>query len=448
MSARAYIEPGKIPPAVKELLETLRRGGFAAYPVGGAVRDLLLGKQPHDWDVTTAARPEQAEALLSGCRVIETGVRHGTITVLAGETPVELTTFRGEGSYTDGRHPDAVTFGVGLEEDLARRDFTIGAMAWNAETGEVIDPFGGQADLENRLIRAVGEPDRRFAEDGLRILRGLRFAAVLGFEIEPGTADALRRNAPRLKNLSPERVKAELERLLCGPAAALVLREYVDVIGVVLPELLPMVGFAQNNSHHRKDVWEHTLAVLENIPAEPALRWAALLHDVEKPACCTTDEEGIRHFKGHQERSAATAEKILRRLHAETRLITEVTELIKIHDIRFPATVEMATRWAGRWGEKRFLRFAALRRADTLGQAHPEEAEPYYRALLAAFREAKEQDACFTVRQLAITGCDLMGLGLSGPAVGEALRRLLRLVQSGELPNERAALLAAAGQQE
>lgn len=354
MSARAYIEPGKIPPAVKELLETLRRGGFAAYPVGGAVRDLLLGKQPHDWDVTTAARPEQAEALLSGCRVIETGVRHGTITVLAGETPVELTTFRGEGSYTDGRHPDAVTFGVGLEEDLARRDFTIGAMAWNAETGEVIDPFGGQADLENRLIRAVGEPDRRFAEDGLRILRGLRFAAVLGFEIEPGTADALRRNAPRLKNLSPERVKAELERLLCGPAAALVLREYVDVIGVVLPELLPMVGFAQNNSHHRKDVWEHTLAVLENIPAEPALRWAALLHDVEKPACCTTDEEGIRHFKGHQERSAATAEKILRRLHAETRLITEVTELIKIHDIRFPATVEMATRWAGRWGESAF----------------------------------------------------------------------------------------------
>ena len=204
----------------------------------------------------------------------------------------------------------------------------------------------------------------------------------------------------------------------------------------------------QNNPHHRKDVWEHTLTVLENIPAEPALRWAALLHDVEKPSCCTTDEEGVRHFKGHQERSAATAEKILRRLHAETRLITEVTELIKIHDIRFPATVEMATRWAGRWGEKRFLRFAALRRADTLGQAHPEEAEPYYRALLAVFREAKEQDACFTVRQLAITGCDLMGLGLSGPAVGEALRRLLRLVQSGELPNERAALLAAAGQQE
>lgn len=448
MSVRAYIEPGKIPPAVKELLETLRRGGFAAYPVGGAVRDLLLGKQPHDWDVTTAARPEQAEALLSGCRVIETGVRHGTITVLAGETPVELTTFRGEGSYADGRHPDAVTFGVGLEEDLARRDFTIGAMAWDTETGEVIDPFGGQADLKNRLIRAVGEPDRRFAEDGLRILRGLRFAAVLGFEIEPGTAAALRGNAPRLKNLSPERVRAELQKLICGRAAAPVLREYIEVIGVVLPELLPMVGFAQNNPHHNRDVWEHTLTVLENIPAEPVLRWAALLHDAEKPACCTVDAEGVRHFHGHQQKSAETAEAMLRRLHCETRLIADVTELIKIHDIRFPATVETATRWAGRWGEKRFLQFTELRRADTLGQAHPGEAEPYYRALRAAYDEAKRQDACFTVRQLAVSGDDLTAIGLSGPAVGETLRRLLRLVQGGTLPNERAALLAAARQQE
>ena len=430
-----------------ELLDTLHKAGYAAYVVGGCVRDSLLGLTPHDWDLCTSALPQQVMELFGAQRCIPTGLQHGTVTVKQSGALYEITTFRTEGTYTDGRHPDEVHFVPDVREDLARRDFTIGAMAWDAETGEVIDPFGGQADLENRLIRAVGEPDRRFAEDGLRILRGLRFAAVLGFEIEPGTAAALRGNAPRLKNLSPERVKAELERLLCGPAAAPVLREYVDVIGVVLPELLPMVGFMQNNPHHRKDVWEHTLTVLENIPAEPALRWAALLHDVEKPSCCTTDEEGIRHFKGHQEKSAATAEKILRRLHAETRLITEVTELIKIHDIRFPATVEMATRWAGRWGEKRFTQFALLRRADTLGQAHPEEAEPYYRALLAAFREAKEQNACFTVRQLAITGCDLMGLGLSGPAVGEALRRLLRLVQSGELPNERAALLAAARQQ-
>lgn len=442
------LQPEKIPPEVKKLLDTLHKAGWAAYPVGGCVRDLLRGEPPHDWDMTTSARPEQAEALLTDYRVMETGVQHGTITVLAGEYPVELTTFRGEGGYADGRHPDTVTFGVTLEEDLARRDFTIGAMAWDTEKNTLIDPFGGQADLKNRKIRAMGDPDRRFAEDALRILRGLRFAATLDFTIEPQTAAALRRNAGRLKELSPERVREELQKLLCGKAAVPVLREYVEIIGVVLPELLPMVGFGQNNPHHDKDVWEHTLTVLENVPPEPELRWAALLHDVEKPACCTTDEEGIRHFKGHQERGAVTAEQILRRLHCETRLITDVTELIKIHDIRFPATVEMVTQWVGRWGEKRFLQFALLRRADTLGQAHPEEAEPYYRALRTAFRAAKEQDACFTVRQLAVSGHDLMELGLCGPMVGETLRRLLWLVQSGELPNEREALLAAAGQQE
>lgn len=448
MSAQERMSRQAIPHEVETLLDTLYRAGFAAYPVGGSVRDLLLGRAPHDWDVTTSARPEQAEALLTAYKVIETGMQHGTITVLAGEWPVELTTFRGEGGYADGRHPDTVTFGVTLEEDLARRDFTIGAIAWDTVNNRLIDPFGGRDDLGNRIIRAVGDPDRRFAEDGLRILRGLRFAATLGFTIEPKTAAALRRNAFRLKSLSPERIRTELEKLLCGKAAVPVLREYREVIGVVLPELLPLAGFAQNNPHHNKDVWEHTLAVLENVPPEPELRWAALLHDVEKPSCCTVDPDGTRHFRGHQDPGAETAGRILRRLHCETRFIADVTELIKIHDIRFPATVEMATRWAGRWGEKRFTQFALLRRADTLGQAHPEEAEPYYQALMEAFGEAKRKNACFTVRQLAVTGNDLTAMGLSGLAVGETLRRLLQGVQSGALPNERAALLAAAGQQE
>ncbi len=444
MRAHKALQKEKIPAPVRQLLAALRQAGYKAYPVGGCVRDLLRGVPPHDWDITTSATPEQAEAALTGWRVIETGVKHGTVTVLAGEYPVELTTFRGEGGYTDGRHPDHVTFGVTPEEDLARRDFTIGAMAWDTENDRLLDPYGGQRDLENGLLRAVGDPDRRFAEDALRILRGLRFAATLGFAIEPETAAALRRNADRLRELSAERVRGELQKLLCGEAAVPVLRDYVEVIGVVLPELLPMVGFGQNNPHHCKDVWEHTLTVLQNVPPEPELRWAALLHDVEKPACCTSDEDGIRHFKGHQEKGAQTAERILRRLHCETRFITDVTELIRIHDIRFPATVEMATRWAGRWGERRFLQFLALRRADTLGQAHPEEAEPYYLAMIEAYDEAKRRNACFTVRQLAVSGDDLTGLGLSGPAVGEALRQLLRAVQSGALPNERNALLAAA----
>ena len=444
MRTQEVLKKENIPAPVRELLRALRQAGYEAYPVGGCVRDLLLGVSPHDWDMTTAATPCQAETALTGWHIVETGIKHGTITVLAGEYPVELTTFRGESGYADGRHPDHVTFGVTLQEDLARRDFTIGAMAWDTEKDCLIDPFGGQRDLENRLIRAVGDPDRRFAEDGLRILRGLRFAATLGFAIEPETAAAMRRNADRLRGLSPERVRGELEKLLCGKAAVPVLRDDVDIIGAVLPELLPMVGFRQNNPHHCKDGWEHTLTVLQNVPPEPELRWAALLHDVEKPACCTVDEAGIRHFKGHQEKGAQTAERILRRLHCETRFITDVTELIRIHDIRFPATTEMATRWAGRWGERRFLQFLALRRADTLGQAHPEEAEPYDRAMREAYAEAKRQNACFTVRQLAVSGDDLTGLGLSGPAVGEALRQLLRTVQSGALPNERSALLAAA----
>ena len=438
----------RIPNNIARLLQSLSAAGYDAFLVGGSLRDALLGMTPHDFDIATSATPPQVMALFEKERVIPTGLAHGTVTVLSDGEAVEITTFRTDGAYADGRHPDTVTFGVTLQQDLSRRDFTIGAMAWDTEKNCLIDPFGGQRDLQNRLLRAVGDPDRRFAEDGLRILRGLRFAAELGFAVEPETAAALRRNAPRLQSLSPERVRAELQKLLCGRAAAPVLREYIEVIGVVLPELLPMVGFAQNNPHHNRDVWEHTLTVLENIPAEPVLRWAALLHDAEKPACCTVDAEGVRHFHGHQQKSAETAEAMLRRLHCETRLIADVTELIKIHDIRFPATVETATRWAGRWGEKRFLQFTELRRADTLGQAHPEEAEPYYRALRAAYDEAKRQDACFTVRQLAVSGDDLTGLGLSGPAVGETLRRLLRLVQGGTLPNERAALLAAARQQE
>lgn len=434
-----------LPRAVADILKILHENGYRAYAVGGCVRDSLLGRTPHDWDVASDAEAETVLALFP--HTVGTGLRHGTVTVLYPAMAVEVTTFRRDGDYSDRRRPDSVTFTDSLREDAARRDFTINAMYYNESEG-LIDCFSGREDLAARLIRAVGDPLRRFDEDALRILRAGRFAAELGFAVEPETAAALRRNAPRLQSLSPERVRTELQKLICGRAAAPVLREYIEVIGVVLPELLPMVGFAQNNPHHNRDVWEHTLTVLENIPAEPVLRWAALLHDAEKPACCTVDAEGIRHFHGHQGKSAETAEAMLRRLHCETRLIADVTELIKIHDIRFPATVETATRWAGRWGEKRFLQFTELRRADTLGQAYPGEAEPYYRALRAAYDEAKRQDACFTVRQLAVSGDDLTGLGLSGPAVGETLRRLLRLVQGGTLPNERAALLAAAGQQE
>ena len=316
----------KIPAPVLALLRRLHRAGFEAYPVGGCVRDIWRGVPPHDWDIAVSALPQQVEALFADCRVIETGLRHGTVTVLAGEYPVEITSFRGESGYTDGRRPDSVQFGVSLQQDLARRDFTIGAVAWDVQNDCLIDPYGGQRDWQARLLRAVGNPERRFAEDGLRILRGLRFAATLGLTVEPATAAALRRCAPMLRRIAPERVREELEKLLCGEYAAPVLREYIGTVGVVLPELLPMVGFAQCNPHHNRDVWEHTLAVLQNVPAERTLRWAALLHDVAKPQCCTVDEKGIRHFYGHQAAGAGVAEKLLRRLRCETRLVDDVTE--------------------------------------------------------------------------------------------------------------------------
>lgn len=433
----------KIPAPVLALLRRLHRVGFEAYPVGGCVRDIWRGVPPHDWDIAVSALPQQVEALFADCRVIETGLRHGTVTVLAGEYPVEITSFRGESGYTDGRRPDSVQFGVSLQQDLARRDFTIGAVAWDVQNDCLIDPYGGQQDWQARLLRAVGNPERRFAEDGLRILRGLRFAATLGLTVEPATAAALRRCAPMLRRIAPERVREELEKLLCGEYAAPVLREYIGTVGVVLPELLPMVGFAQCNPHHNRDVWEHTLAVLQNVPAERTLRWAALLHDVAKPQCCTVDEKGIRHFHGHQAAGAGVAEKLLRRLRCETRLVDDVTELIRIHDIRFEATEAMAVRWAGRWGERRFLQFLALRRADTLGQAAPEQAQPYYEAMLAHLAAAREKHACFTLRELAVNGEDLLALGYRGTAVGQALEALLHAVQEGRLPNQKAALLAS-----
>lgn len=437
----------RIPQPIFGLLERLHTAGFLAYPVGGCVRDLLLGSEPHDWDLATSALPEETERLFADCRVVETGLRHGTVTVLAGGFSAEITSFRAEEGYSDGRHPDAVRFGVSLREDLARRDFTIGAMALDIAHDTVIDPFGGQEDLNAGILRAVGEPERRFAEDALRILRGLRFSAVLGFTIEPKTAAAMRQCAPQLCHISPERIRAELTKMLCGKNIAPVLREYPDILQVVLPEIRPMPGFLQHNPHHDRDVWEHTIAVVAAIPPEPVLRWAALLHDSAKPQCYTRDENGIGHFHGHQEKSAETAEVILRRLHCENRLIAEVTELIRIHDTRFPASERMAVRWAGRWGEERFRQFLELRCADTLAQAQPEGAAEYRAAMLRLLEKAKAEQCCFSVRQLALGGEELAQLGLRGREIGEQLEILLEAVQAGMLPNEHTALLAAAKSQ-
>ena len=434
-----------MPEHVREILEALEGAGFAAFCVGGCVRDSLLGREPEDWDITTSARPEEVLALF-GAEALPTGLRHGTVTVRRPGGHAEVTTFRRDGVYTDHRRPESVRFTDSLEEDLARRDFTVNAMALSLR-GELRDPFRGREDLAAGRIRCVGEPARRFGEDALRILRGLRFAAVLGFAIEPETAAALSAARGDLAAIAPERILTELRKLLGAERPSAVLREFPEVFGVFWPELLPMVGYNQRNFHHCYDLWEHTLHALDAVPGEESLRFAALLHDVGKPECFSLGADGVGHFYGHAAKSAERADAMLARLRAPNALREEVTELIRRHDTPLPGIPEAnLRRLLRRLGEGRLRRLIALQRADNLAQA------PEYRAERAAGLDAVlerldailAEDACFSLRQLAVNGRDMLALGLRGREIGGALDFLLNEVVEGRLANEREALLGAA----
>ena len=432
-----------IPAPVREILETLEAAGHRAWCVGGCVRDALLGRAPEDWDVTTAARPEETMALF-GDRAVPTGLRHGTVTVRTAAGGVEVTTLRRDGAYRDHRRPESVTFTDSLEEDLRRRDFTVNALAVDLR-GTLQDPLGGRADLAAGVLRCVGDPDRRFDEDALRILRGARFAAQLGFAIHPDTAAAIHRNRALLGDIAPERIWTELKKLVTGAHAAEVLRAYPDVIGVFWPEVLPMVGFDQRNRHHCYDVWEHTLHALAAVPPEVELRLAMLLHDIGKPNCFTVDEKGQGHFYGHPAESARLAGEMLSRLRADNATTETVVRLVTWHDKNIPRTRSGVARALGKLGERDLRRLLDVKRADNLAQA------PEYRAVQGEIDKAEAildqllaEGACVSLRQLAVNGRDLLALGLSGPAVGRILRTLLDAVLDETLPNQRAALLAAA----
>lgn len=441
-----------IPESVRELLKTLEAAGHEAWCVGGCVRDTLLAdlrilerarfpvREPEDWDVTTSALPEEVTALF-GDQALPTGVRHGTVTVKTPGRAVEVTTYRLDGDYRDHRHPERVTFTRSLEEDLARRDFTVNAMALSLR-GELRDPFGGRRDLENGALRCVGDPDRRFQEDALRIMRGMRFAAVLGLEEERETGAAMERNRELLRSIAPERIQAELTKLLCGRCAREALDRHPGVVGVFWPEVLPMVGFDQRNIHHCYTVWDHSTTALANTPPVPELRCAVLLHDIGKPSAFTLDGEGVGHFRGHARVSCELAEGMLRRLRFPNEFRERVLRLIEWHDRDIPRTDKGVGRALRRLGEEELRLLLDLKRADNLAQA------PAYRGRQREIALAEEildrllaEDACFSLRQLAVNGNDLMALGLRGPAVGRALETLLNRVVDGELPNERAALL-------
>ena len=430
----------KVPGYVEKVLLALEAAGHEAWCVGGCVRDSLLGRSPDDWDVTTSATPEEIMSVFAP-HAIPTGLQHGTITVRSEHRNVEVTTYRVDGVYRDHRRPESVTFTRSLEEDLCRRDFTVNAMALNVR-GQMRDPFGGQADLERKILRCVGEPDRRFEEDALRILRALRFAAVLGFEIEESTARSIHRNRELLRQIAAERIQTELMKLLRGRYAANVLRQYPDVIGVFWPEVLLMVGFDQKNHHHCFDVWEHSLHALECVEKEDVLLWSALLHDVGKPKCFTVDDAGVGHFYGHSRISCALADEMLRRLKCSTEFRETVVRLVEWHDRDIPRTDKSIRRALRRLGERDLRRLIALKRADNLAQAPAyhdrqlelDKGEAILEKLLA-------EDACFSLKQLAVKGGDLMRLGLRGPEIGKTLEMLLDAVIDGAIPNEKEALL-------
>ncbi len=435
-----------LPNAVIAAIHRLREGGYEAFAVGGCVRDLLRGVAPKDYDITTNALPEEVLQLFSDHRCIPTGIKHGTVTVLWDEMPLEITTYRVDGSYADGRHPDSVCFTTSFREDAARRDFTVNAMGYAPNIG-VVDYFGGKEDLKQGIIRAVGDPHRRFTEDALRILRAIRFASVLGFQIDEATSAAIHEERKRLSLVSPERIREEWVKLLCGKDVARILREYADVIAVFLPDILPSVGFDQHNFHHIYDVYEHTLRAVEAVAAEPCLRLAAFFHDLGKPACFSMDKDGVGHFYGHAAESAALADRALLSLRFDNATRERVVRLVRLHDTVPDPHSRQIARMRGKYGEDFLFSLYALMRADHAAQA------PAFHEEKAALMEAAEQELHrliqseppLTAATLAIGGRDLSAIGVpKGPEMGQILKAALDEVIEGRLPNERDALLTFA----
>ena len=430
-----------LPQEVQYCITSLEAAGFEAYAVGGCVRDSLLGLQPSDYDLCTNATPEEISQVFPGHQLLHHGEKHGTVGVVLNEQVFEITTFRTEGGYEDARHPGWVAFVKSVEEDLARRDFTINAMAYHPKKG-YIDPFGGQADLKDKILRTVGNPEARFREDALRILRGARFSTRFALKPEPKTMETMVRLAPLMDNLARERVFEELCKLICTATAEDLLR-FSPIITQVIPELAPAVGFQQHSPHHRYDVFTHTAHVVEAVPGELPLRWAALLHDVGKPACFTLDENGRGHFKGHAKVGQQMADAILLRLKAPTALRQQVTELIGQHMTKLEPDKKIMRRRLGKLGQELLLQLLHLQEADmgSKGTGKPEEMEQFPR-LRQLTEEVLSEAACFSIKDLAVTGWDLQQLGMApGPEMGRCLSWLLEQVQDEVLPNEQDILL-------
>ncbi len=432
----------KIPQEIRQILDTLQGHGKKAFLVGGCVRDMLMGRLPQDYDICTDALPQETMEIFDSFAV-PTGLRHGTVTVRSGGRTAEVTTFRQDGEYMDHRHPQQVSYTSSLEEDLLRRDFTINAMAMD-QTGCLVDPCHGQEDLERKILRCVGQPRQRFEEDALRIMRALRFSAVLGFALEKDTAQELRRQAPLLQTIAAERLQSELSKMICGKWMRGVLMEYPDVLGVILPEILPCVGFHQNNRHHCYTVWEHTVRAMEAIAPQETLRYTMLLHDLGKPACYTTDAAGNGHFYGHPQQSLQIAEKVTERLRMDHEKRDRILRLVMWHDYRFPPEKKYLLKLLEKVGEEETRLLLQVQRADNAAQAPEFSRQAELARDGQLLDEILKERLCFSVKSLAVNGNDLLNIGISGPGIGKMLQRLLLEVMEERLPNEREALLVYA----
>ena len=432
-----------LPDSILECLDALENAGYAAYAVGGCVRDACLGLTPHDYDLCTSALPRETEAVFGNKRLVLAGEKHGTVGVVTDFGVVEITTFRTEGAYRDNRHPDWVEFVSDVERDLARRDFTVNAMAYSPKRG-FADPFGGREDLKNKVLRAVGEPEKRFQEDSLRILRGVRFAVRFDLTVDPETRKAMLSQARLMDNLARERVFDELCKLL-PLVDAEDLGQFAPILAAVIPELEPMIGFDQRSPHHAYDLFTHTAHVVAGVPAELTLRWAALLHDIGKVPTFTQDETGRGHFYGHAPRGAEMADQVLHRLKAPTALREQVVVLIEKHMTRLQPDKKLLRRQIGRLGWETVENLLYLQEADmgSKGTGKPEELAifPQIRELLD---QIKAENACLSLKDLAVNGHDLMAMGFTGRVIGQCLNTLLEQVIDERLPNEKAALLAFA----
>ena len=432
-----------LPTHIAKVLKRLSQSGYEAFTVGGCVRDGIFGLPVHDYDIATNALPEETIAVFCDSKIIKTGIAHGTVTLLTDCGAVEITTYRTDGKYTDNRHPDSVSFTRSLNDDLSRRDFTINAMAYSEESG-LIDPFGGVEDIKNKTLRCVGEPEKRFCEDSLRILRGLRFAAKYGLTIDKNASHAMHRQKNLLNIISRERISSELNRLIVSDCAAEILDEYKDVFAVCIPEIKKMFGFRQDNPHHSFDVWTHTVNVIKNCPADLELRLAALFHDIGKPLCKTMDENGIGHFYGHADIGTELTSKIMKNLRQSTKLTENTCLLVKYHCRTGDIGLKGMRRLYGTLGRELTEKLIELTLADMLGQGGSmrEQKLEHYGNLKKMLKDITQNKMCCKYGDLDINGRDIIALGIpQGRLIGDILKDVLNTVISGELENDKYALI-------